>query len=641
MNEHETRALLEMGREAWNEWAVQVVKSKANFEQAGIFSLNWFGEAGNEETRLWLRTASADFSNALFEDGTVFDGFVFPGPVISTGAVFQLPVSFANAEFKLDTSFARAHFQGDASFKGAKFCGQAVFDDALFDGAADFERAEFLKEKNGPLSHGVKFQRTRFMAKADFRASVYAGSADFSKAQFAGTARFDEARFIDTALFEGAVFSAPAGFNACKFLEKAAFKEAQFTGEARFSEALFNGECDLERGQFWGDVSFREARFEKSANFAEMRVEGGSRFRGAKFAAGAGFPESRFVGHADFSEASFGGPATFRGAQFAHGGSWPGCQFLDSADFSEITLSKSSSFKDSQFKGEAIFRESHFEAPVSFAASRFDAAADFSALQSRVAFVLAGADFRNVPSFLEASFHEPPRVDDMLVADPLKRFHSWKKAGLSDPRGALFKLCKVCADPDASAKFRRLKKLASEAQDQPREQEFFAQELRCQRFWHDKPLGHGIARFWLGWIYGGVANFGRSLSRPFLLWLLSVFVFALFYLSQRGFSAHQPQADSGRWLGSLMPDDKFACVSGASSRIGEAVYLSFRSAFLKLDWTDSATARRVFGCLYGVEPSGSASVPLSVSSAALFQAALSAALLFVFLLALRNLLKVR
>ena len=90
-----------------------------------------------------------------------------------------------------------------------------------------------------------------------------------------------------------------------------------------------------------------------------------------------------------------------------------------------------------------------------------------------------------------------------------------------------------------------------------------------------------------------------------------------------------------------MPDDKFACVSGASSRIGEAVYLSFRSAFLKLDWTDSATARRVFGCLYGVEPSGSASVPLSVSSAALFQAALSAALLFVFLLALRNLLKVR
>jgi len=248
-----------------------------------------------------------------------------------------------------------------------------------------------------------------------------------------------------------------------------------------------------------------------------------------------------------------------------------------------------------------------------------------------------------VPSFLEASFHEPPRVDYMLVADPLKRFQGWKKAGLADPRGAFFKLWKVCADPDASAKFRWLKKLASEAQDQPREQEFFAQELRCRRFWHDKPLGHGIARFWLGWIYGGVANFGRSLSRPFLLWLVSVLIFALFYLLQRGIdlNAHLAQANTSRWLANQIPDEKFACVSGSSSRIGEALYLSFRSAFLKLDWTDSATARRVFGCLYGVEPSGSAIVPLSVSSAALFQAALSAALLFVFLLALRNLLKVR
>jgi uncharacterized protein YjbI with pentapeptide repeats len=643
MNAHETRALWEMGRDAWNDWASQILKSKANFQEAGALALNWFGEADNDETRLWLKVASADFANGHFEDEITFDGFIFPGSLNLSGAVFERPVSFAGAEFQLPAKFGRAHFQADAHFKSAKFLGQTIFDDAVFDGIADFEHAEFLKEKNGPLTHGAKFQRTRFVGKADFRTSVFVGSADFSKVQFAGTARFDETRFTADAMFEGAVFSAPAGFNACQFLGTAVFKEAQFTGEARFSEASFKGECQLDRSQFWGDVSFREARFEGDASFADMRVEGTSRFPAAKFAMEANFLESRFSGNADFSGADFGGSSIFRFAHFGHGASWTSCRFLTRADFSGLTLGRNSSFKDSQFDGDAIFREARFDAPVSFARTRFGAIADFSALQSNVAFVLANADFKNVPSFLEASFHEPPRVDHMLVADPLKRFHNWKQAGAADPRGPFFKLMKVCADPDASAKFRRLKKLAFEAQDQTREQEFFAQEFRCRRFWHDKPFGQGVARFWLGWFYGGVANHGRSLLRPFMLWLLSIAVFAFYYLSQRGVAAgdHAPYSGIAQYLGGLFSTEKAPCIAAPSNPMGEALYLSFRNAFLKIDWEDTTTARRVFGCLYGVEPGGNAIVPLSVSSVSLFQAVMSAALIFMFLLALRNLLKVR
>ncbi len=643
MNEQETLALREMGRDAWNEWAAQVLKTKAQFQQSGSFALNWFGEAGNDETRLWLKLATANFSGMHSEDEAGFEGFVFPGPVYFSSSLRDLPLSFAGAEFHLTAEFARAHFQADVSFKGAKFFGQAIFDEAVFDGAADFERTEFLKEKNGPLTHAVKFQRTRFAGKADFRTSVYAGSADFSKVQFAATSRFDEARFIGSAVFDGAVFSAPASFNACQFLESAAFNEAQFTGEARFSEVLFNGDCSLDRSTFWADSSFREAHFEKNASFARMRTEGAARFVGAKFAAQADFLEGRFGGRADFSGAIFEGPASYRFASFSQGGSWTGCQFKTSADFSGLAASRNSSFAESHFDGDAIFREAQFDAPVSFASSRFHATADFSAMQSKVACVLAGADFKTVPGFLEASFHEPPRVDHMLVADPLKRFHSWKQAGVSDPRGPFFKLMRVCADPDASAKFRRLKKLASEALDQPREQEFFAHELRCRRFWHDKPFGQGKARFWLGWLYGGVANYGRSLLRPFALWLLSVFGFAVYFLAQQGsaWNVHQPPSTAGDWLKSVTSGDAFPCISGDSSRAGEALYLSFRNAFLKLDWADASAARRVFGCLYGVEPGGNAIVPLSVSSMSLFEAVVSAALLFMFLLALRNLLRVR
>lgn len=649
MNGQETRALLEMGRDAWNEWAAQILRSKANFEEAGALSLNWFGEADNDETRLWLKVASADFSNEHFEDEIDFEGFVFPGPVNLSGVVFERPATFAGAEFQLPAKFTRALFQQDVSFKGTKFAGQTVFDDVSFEGAADFERAEFLKEKNGPLTPGVKFQRARFVGKADFRSSVFVGSSDFSKAQFAATARFDNARFTADTILDGTIFSAPASFNAGEFVGQASFKEAQFTGEARFNEAVFKESCNLDRVQFWGDASFRETRFERDSSFADMRVEGASRFRGAKFGGQANFFETRFSGEADFSGVDFGAPTVFRLARFDQGALWPNCHFLSDADFSGLHLGKSSTFKECKFDGEAIFREGRFDAPVSFAGTKFSKTAEFSAVQSKVAFVLADAEFLNVPSFLEASFHEPPRVDHMKVADPLKRLHSWKLTNIADPRPIGFRLMKVCADPDASAKFRRLKKLAYEAQDQTREQEFFAQEVRCRRFWHDKPFGRGVARFWLGWFYGGVANFGRSLLRPFVLWLLFIILFSLYYQTQRSVTAAASVASleatetnpSHHGFGSMFFAQKAACVSAQSNAFGEALYLSSRNALLQLSWEDGATARRVFGCLYGLEPSGYPIIPLSVSAASLFQAVISAMLIFMFLLALRNLLKVR
>ena len=161
----------------------------------------------------------------------------------------------------------------------------------------------------------------------------------------------------------------------------------------------------------------------------------------------------------------------------------------------------------------------------------------------------------------------------MTVADPVKRFPKWKDAGVSDPRRFL-KFMKVCADPDASVKYRRLKKLAFEAQDLAREQEFFAQEFRCRRFWLDKPFGRGAARFWFGWVYGGVSDFGRSLVRPFALWLSSIFLFAIYFLAQ---------GTGAAWT---------KCVVGSSDPISEALYLAFRNAFLKMDWNDAVNARR-------------------------------------------------
>jgi hypothetical protein len=285
-------------------------------------------------------------------------------------------------------------------------------------------------------------------------------------------------------------------------------------------------------------------------------------------------------------------------------------------------LGKASSFKESRFEGDAIFREAQCNAPVSLAGACFQTNADFSALQSKAAFVLANASFAAAPNFLEASLLDAPRFDNMIIADPVKRFHTWKETGVSDPRRFL-KVMKVCADPGASVTYRRLKTLAFEAQDLAREQEYFAQELRCRRFWLDRPLGQGAARFWFGWVYGGVSDFGRSLLRPFLFWASSILLFAIYFLAL-GAGAF--------WT---------KCVVGSSDAISEALYLGFRNAFLKIDWNDAVNARRTLGCLYGVEFGGAPVLPPSVASMSLVQASVSICFILLFLLALRNLLRLR
>ncbi len=654
MNAEETRALWGLGRDAWNEWASEIVKSKANFDDAGSLALNWFGEAENDETRLWLKVATADFSGVHFDDEADFAGFNFPGPVDFTGAVFSRPVTFKAASFDLPALFSRATFQQDATFSETKFRGLALFEDATFGATADFERAEFLKENNGPLSAPAKFQRAHFTGRADFRSAAFHGSLDFSKVKCAAVARFDEAQIRTDATFEGTIFAGVVSFSKAQLAGNTKFTEAQFSGDARFGEAVFKAPANFDRAQVWANLSLRDARLEQDASFIDMRVEGDARLRNAKFGGKADFDDVRVKGETDLGEAEFAGPAQFRMSHFGGPLRAVACQFRASLDFTGSAFGKGADFQGSTFHAPATFREARFDGPVSFASTMFNAAADFSAIQSRVAFVLADASFGSVPSFLEASFHEPPRVDHMSVTDPLRRWNQWSTPGISDPRPHGFRLMKVCADPDASAKYRRLKKLAFEAQDQTREQEFYAQELRCRRFWYDRPFGRGVAKFWLGWFYGGMANFGRSMLRPFMLWFASIFVFALYYLSQRdiGWSAAVSGAAAGEVRKSSFWDwtdrafamfssaAEGACVAAKSSPFGEAVYLSFRNALLMTGWDDEDTARRVFGCLYGLDGPYPI-VPLSVSAVSLLQMVMSAILIFMFLLALRNLLKVR
>jgi len=135
-------------------------------------------------------------------------------------------------------------------------------------------------------------------------------------------------------------------------------------------------------------------------------------------------------------------------------------------------------------------------------------------------FRLAGSSFGGVPDFTQAHFEESPRLDN---------FNLLGRAGDENER------------PELSARWHALKRLAIKGHDTDRELEFFSQEVRAARFANDWPVPWpfwegrqwaGFFRYYFGFLYEIFSDFGRSVFRPFLVWVIGVLAFAAFYLSQ-------------------------------------------------------------------------------------------------------------
>ncbi len=405
-------------------------------------------------------------------------------------------------------------FQGGVDLSGFVFPGDAGFDSALFSGDAEFINAQF----NGD---------------ARFGNAQFGGYAEFGSAQFSRYARFDSVQFSGIAGFDSAQFSGDAVFDSAQFGENVGFNSAQFSGDARFHSA-----------QFSGDAGFDCAKFSGYAGFDRAKFSGTAWFGGAKFSGTAGFHRAKFSGYAWFTSAQFSGTAWFHGAQF----------------------SGTAAFGQATFKGATSFPGAHFTGPASF-----------EAILSERAFSLADAEFRAVPDFIQAHFAEAPRLDNSrfrlaLVEASSKesgRFWTWPGRLILGLVKRLFR-----GDGNVPARWRALKRLASEGHDHEREQHFFAMEMRSARFATDWPLPlatvglvpiaqadkettakrwlrrvhngviaipfvfwrasawAGFVRFWFRLVYQIVSDFGRSVLRPMLLWALTTAIAAAYFLGQ-------------------------------------------------------------------------------------------------------------
>ena len=203
-----------------------------------------------------------------------------------------------------------------------------------------------------------------------------------------------------------------------------------------------------------------------------------------------------------------------------------------------------------------------------------------------------------MPAFNQADFKQAPDLDN--VSFPARPF--W--------RGG---------DKDLVPQYRALKRLAVQGHDYEREQMAFKGELRSRRWVIDKWYGP-TALFGMG--YDFFADCGRSIWRPIVTWAALVFGFAAFYFSRSA-------------------DGLITRCGSLETAALQALYLSIKNGLVVFGGTRDARVNQAYLCLYGGD-ANQAAIPLSVTYVeTLAQTPISAVLLFLFLLAVRNQFKIK
>ena len=631
MNSEETLALWRQGREAWEIWTRSAVEKKEALEAAGKWSVDWYGEGQNEDSKTWLAEATAGFTGAVFEDGADFSGMHFPGPADFDGAQFPGAANFSGVLFAGNASFEGAELAG-GTFEGAKFLGCANFDKVRFAADIGFEKAEFLKP--GGLEPCIRFHRARFAANAKFSGAHFASDVLFVKSLFTG-AYFDDCEFNGDALFATTQFDVTANFSKARFKgSRVDFGNAVFRGDARFFEVHFG----VSRGGLMisgaGSVNFESAQFEREASFQETWFIGESEFRNALFKGAAKFGGTRFGMPASFAAAVFSKHSSFREAQFAREAGFSGAQFLEDCDFTNAI-----------FGGGAHFDKVQFGGPTLFALARFSGNASFRGATAKAIFALEGARCAAMPDLGEANFAVPLALNRVIVVKP-----KWR----------LFRR----ALKPAPSTVPEVEMLASMAETAPAagQDANVSAPLPWDPFVEEEPAIRPIS--------GHPPSRGRrrSMLKPLLAWAFTIPAFTPFYLSQRspayrgegahwhlpgwpaslswdGAPAWASTSANWDWVGWLPGAiaglfSTGPCVHGSSQAVTEAIFLAAKNALVFVPWEDAHAARRVYGCLYGLNAEAPI-IPVAVSLGSLIQGAASAALAAMVIVALTERLKRR
>lgn len=486
-------------------------------------------------------------------------------------------------------------------------------------------RDEEASFPNGRHSRYWSFQQDRI----NLEEFIFPGDVSFANSKFHGPCHFYEGKFYGCASFYKVKFHDHTVFSGTKFHECVSFDQVEF------NNALFDFV------EFASAASFRRSKNLRGISFTKANFIGDSGFESVEFGEDAAFYEAVFHQLAFFRSTTFTAKAIFTDATFLRG-----CDFLDAA------------IKTGRFNN-----------------ARFQAEAKFEAIDVQRGFNLSGATFKtNPPDFNQAHFTEAPTLSNVTVLPPPEYYHLNRLWHLSKrirqrhflnlkelerikwrlPRYNLVEWLRLrlrysCRnfinhhrDPDEEARYRALKRLAIQAHDHENELEFFAGEIRARRHLADSPniFKHGpksFLRYLAGIAYDLTSDFGRSLWRPIAILVLSFCVFTQVYLYLVDGTAVKTCASSER--------------VSAPITAARTIAASYALPIFPFDRAD--TVKRAYICLYGAAPltttpqEQNVRVPIApvvpgwVTFWGVIQSLLSASLIFLLLLAIRNQFKIK
>ena len=360
----------------------------------------------------------------------------------------------------------------------------------------------------------VSFQGHTFEEEVKFSDLIFPADALFNGAMFKKRVTFHNCNFQGHAILTSATFNEPVQinnlYNVAKVLcfDKAKFKKSVIiennisATRVSFSHATFNADIDLEQADFrYAQVDFSEAVFHKKISIKDRELKGEYSFKNATFHENVDFQQIAFLNKVDLSQATFHKTAT-----------------LD-----KITFHKKVDFTASKFLGDASFYLSTFHEQADFTKATFSKKSDFKgiAVERLADFTLTQFDI--VPDFRQAHFRETPDLDRLVINHPfwwgkLKKWRRFKEKSLD--RNSL------------RARYRALRRMASQGHDHLQEQDMLSGELRAERRWSDWfPWKWKPSRA-IGWLYQWGSNFGRSIILPLLWFIFSTLQFSRNYLSE-------------------------------------------------------------------------------------------------------------
>ncbi len=317
----------------------------------------------------------------------------------------------------------------------------------------------------------------------------------------------------------------------------------------------------------------------------------------------------------------------------------------DVIDFSGFIFPWLAWFGGAQFHGEAWFGDATFKASTSFAEARFGGKTNprdaiFTGIKVERAFDMTGAAFSKVPAFNQADFAQAPDLDDVRYPHP-PFFRFWVR-GWADEEKTLRRADALKAD---AAKYRHLRRLAILGHDHENEAKAFKGETRAKRGTEHMPWH---AAYWFGLVYDAFSDFGRSMMRPFYAWAALTAAFAAFYILTSAV-APPPAANDAGFFARNLPFARAAvfgelkCAGDGMndiSPLGEAAYLAVKNGLIVIGLGSEGKINQAHACLYGGTV-GAPVFPSGISIWQIVQNLLSAPIIFLFLLGVRNNFKIK